>query len=110
MLIIYGLTLNSSNIFDLFHPLENALFHHFIPALIGKPVSDLEHSSIHLGGLGTCDPWALANPEFVVLVNYNKVTQPLVNCILHQQGTFNTDIIVCQCQAKDEVVAVKCKH
>ena len=38
------------------------------------------------------------------------VVQPLVNCILHQQGTFNTDIIVCQCQAKAEFVVLKCEH
>ena len=81
------------NISNLFQPLENVLFLHFIPALIGKPISDLEHSlfilPVCLGGLGICDPQTLANSEFAALV---KVIQLLVNCILHQYGTFNTDI------------------
>lgn len=100
-----------TNISDLLQPLEDVIFHHFIPALVGKPVSDLERSlfalPVRLGGLGICDPRALANSEFAASV---KVTQPLVNCILHQQGTFNTDIIVCQRQAKAEVVALKREH
>ena len=36
-------------------PLEDAIFHHFIPALVGKPVSDLERAlfvlPVRLGGL-----------------------------------------------------------
>ena len=34
----------------------------------------------------------------------------MVNSILHQHGTFNTDIIVCQRQAKAEVVTMKREH
>ena len=33
-----------SGIFDLLKPLEDAIFHHFIPALVGKPVSDVERA------------------------------------------------------------------
>ena len=102
---------NNSKYFWFAPALGGCNFHHFIPALVGKPVSDLERSlfalPVRLGGLGICDPRALANSEFAASV---KVTQPLVNCILHQQGTFNTDIIVCQRQAKAKVVALKREH
>ena len=52
------------NISDLLQPLEDAIFHHFIPALVGKPVSDLERAlfalPVRLGGLGICNPQALS--------------------------------------------------
>ena len=90
--------------------MEDAIFHHFVPALVGKPVSDLEHAlfvlPVRLGDLGICDPQTLANSEFAASV---KVTQPLVNNILYQQGTFNTDI-ACQRQAKAKFVAMKRDH
>ena len=45
-----------SNTSDLLQPLENVSFHHFILALVGKPVNDLECAlfalPVHLGGLG----------------------------------------------------------
>ena len=75
---------------------------------MGKPVSDLERVlfdlPVRLGGLGICNPQALADSEFAASV---KVTRPLVECILHQQGAYIADIIVCQHQAKAEVVALK---
>ena len=44
------------DISDLLQPLETAIFHRFIPALVGKPVSDVEcallASPVRLGGLG----------------------------------------------------------
>ena len=96
------------NIFDLLQPLEDAIFHHFIPALVGKPASDLEWAlfvlPVCLGGLGICNPQALADFKFAASV---KVTRPLVECILRQRGTYIDDIIVCQRQAKAEVVALK---
>ena len=36
-----------------------------------------------------------------------KFLEPLVECILRQRGTYIADIIVCQRQAKGEVVALK---
>ena len=60
------------NISDLLQLLEDAIFHHFIPALVGKPVSNLERAlfplPVHLGGLGICNPQALADSEFVASV------------------------------------------
>ena len=50
------------------------------------------------------NPQALADSVFAASV---KVTRPLVECILHQRGTYIADIIVCQRQAKAEVVALK---
>ena len=96
------------NISDLLQPLKDAIFHHFIPALVGKPVTDLERAlfalPVRLGGLGICNPQALADSEFAASV---KVTRPLVECILRQQGTYIADIIACRRQAKAEVVALK---
>ena len=52
---------------------------------MGKPISDLERAlfalPVRLGGLGICNPQALADSEFAASV---KVTRPLVECILHQ--------------------------
>ena len=66
-------------IYDLLQSLEDAIFHHFIPALVGKPVSDLEQAlfalPVHLGGLGICYPQVLADSEFAASV---KVNQPWV--------------------------------
>ena len=91
---------------DLLQPLEDAIFHHFIPALVDKPVSGLEQAlfalPVCLGGLGICNPQVLADSEFAASV---KVTWALVECILHQRGTYIIDI-VCQRQAKAEVVAL----
>ena len=69
-----------------------------------KPVRALFALPVHLGGLGICNPQALADSEFAASV---KVTWPLVECILRQRGTYIADIIVCQRQAKAEVVALK---
>ena len=75
---------------------------------MGKPVSDLERAlfalPVRLGGLGICNPQTLADSEFAASV---KVTRPLVECILHQQGAYIADIIVYQHQTKAEVVALK---
>ena len=97
------------NISDLLQLLEDAIFHHFIPALVGKPVSDLEQAlfalPVRLGGLGICNPQALADSEFAASI---KVTRSLVECILCQRGTYITNVIVCQRQAKAEFVTLKC--
>ena len=61
---------------------------------------------VHLGGLGISNSQALSDSE---LTSSAKVTQPLVKCTIHQEGTFNADITVCQCQAKTTVVSLKRK-
>ena len=92
------------NISDLLQPLEDAIFHHFIPTLVSKLVSDVKRAlfalPIHLGGLGISNPQALSNSELTVSV---KVTQPLFECYIN----FKADIAVYQCQAKTAVVTLK---
>ena len=94
------------DISDLLQPLETAIFYRFIPALVGKPVSDVEHAllalSVRLGGLGISDPRTIADSEFAASI---KVTRPL-----QQQGSFGSTVVDCQHQAKAEVVALKCQH
>ena len=81
------------------------------PWLVSHAVIDLKRAlfalPVCLGGLGICDPRTLANSEFAASA---EVIQPSVNNILHQQGTFNTDIIACERQAKAEAVAMKHEH
>ena len=53
------------NISDLLQPLEDAIFHHFIPALVGKSISDVERALFtlpgRLGGLGISNPQELSD-------------------------------------------------
>ena len=67
------------DISDLLKPLEDAIFNHFIPALVGKPVSDVERAlfalPVRLGGLGISNPQALSDSEFTASV---RVTHTLV--------------------------------
>ena len=88
--------------------MKDAIFHHYIPTLVVKPVSDVERAlfalPICLGGLGISNPQALSDSEFTASV---RVTHPLVDCIIHQKSTLNADITACQCQAKTATVAVK---
>ena len=55
------------NISDLLQLLENAIFHHFVPALIGKPVSEMECAllalPVYLEGLGISDSWTITDSE-----------------------------------------------
>ena len=48
------------DISDLLQPLETAIFHCFISALVGKPASDVERAllavPVRLGSLGISDP------------------------------------------------------
>ena len=95
------------NISDLLQPLEDAIFHHFIPTLVSKLVSDVKRAlfalPIHLGGLGISNPQALSNSGLTVSV---KVTQPLFECY-NNFILFKADIAVYQCQAKTAVVTLK---
>ena len=84
------------------------VYKQFIPALVGKPVSDVERAlftlPVRLGGLGISNPQALSDSEFAASV---RATYPLVDSIIHQKSTLNADITACQCQAKTAIVAVK---
>ena len=99
------------DISDLLQPLETAIFHRFIPALVGKPVSDVERAllalPVHLGGLDISNPRTIADSKFVVFI---KVTCPLVDYIFQQQSSFSSTVVDCQHQAKAEVVTLKCQH
>ena len=84
------------NIFDLLQPLVSAILHYFIPALVGKTVSEVEHILptllVHLGCMDISDPWTIANSEIAASI---KVIQPLVGCILQQYGSFGPAIVDC---------------
>ena len=101
----------SSDISDLLQPLDTAIFHRFIPTLVGKPVSDVECAllalPVHLGSLGISDPQIVVDSEFVVSI---KVTCPLVDCIIQQQSSFSSTVVDCQHQAKAEMVSLKHQH
>ena len=79
--------------------------------MVGKPVDDVERTLlallVHLGGLGISDPRTIADSEFIASI---KVTRPLVDCILQQQGSFGSTVVDCQHQAKAEVVTLRRQH
>ena len=62
--------------------------------------------------MGISNPQELSDSKFSASV---KVTQPLVECLIHQKGTFNADaakgsfnaVFSCQRQAKTTVVTLK---
>ncbi len=70
---------------DLFKPLEQAIREELIPALLGRPVSDLERRLIALpyrfGGLGIRNPVETADQEFTASV---EVTTQLTGLLLNQ--------------------------
>ena len=57
-----------SGISHLFHPLETAIRNTFIPAILGRPVSDIDRIRLALplrhGGLGVQDPTETSDVEF----------------------------------------------
>ena len=75
-----------SNISDLFKPLEQCIQETFIPALLGRHVSDIERKILSLpvrfGGLGLLNPVETAEREFIAS---KKVTENLANLILNQE-------------------------
>ena len=75
-----------SNISHLFSPLEDCIRNTFIPALIGRQVSDTERKMLSLpvrfGGLGIANPSETADREYNAS---RKVTADLRNLIMAQQ-------------------------
>ena len=73
------------DISDLFIPLEAAIRHKFIPALLGREVSDIERRIFSLplryGGLGISNPVLSADKEYEISI---KITAPLSALILSQ--------------------------
>ena len=74
-----------SGIKHLFAPLESCIREQFIPALIGRTVSDSERQYLSLpvrfGGIGIADPVDTADREYNAS---RKVTASLSNLIKHQ--------------------------
>ena len=77
------------DIADLFEPLERAIRKHFIPALVGRKVTDLERDIFslppRLGGLGIFKPNEMAQIEFDASSN---ITKQLANLIKKQATNF----------------------
>ena len=73
------------NISHLFEPLEEAIWHVLIPALIGRKISALERRivalPVKLGGLGILNPTTTSDIEFN---NSIKITANLTKIIIDQ--------------------------
>ena len=94
----------------LFQPLEDCIRTDFIPAILGKNVSDLDRSIFALpvrhGGLGISNPVENCNREFTASVT---ITKDLTDLIINQQNTlehYNMSIqndtirsVICKCVA-----------
>ena len=69
----------------LFQPLEDVIRNEFLPALIGRTLSDMERRMVslpvRLGGLGISDPVSMADGEYQ---NSRKISNALVNLIVNQ--------------------------
>ena len=76
---------------DLFMPLEKCIRDTFIPAVIGRKVSDIHRRlfalPIRLGGMGIINPVEAADKEYDTSV---KVTEYLVDLIYHQATSLKT--------------------
>ena len=77
------------DISHLFTPLEEVIRDEFIPALIGRSISDIERRYLALpvrfGGIGIPDPTTTSDIEYHISAN---VTNQLVNIIIAQQNDF----------------------
>lgn len=75
---------------ELFAPLENTLRHSFLPAIIGRQISDFERHlftmPVRLGGLGISNPVEGSEFEFRASV---KITDSLRKLIINQQATLD---------------------
>ena len=93
---------------SLLKPLEAVISSKFIPALMGRFVSNDERAllalPIRMGGLGIIDPQTVSDSEFAAS---EKVTFPLVGLILQQEMSFGCHVVGAQRLAKSEVVASK---
>ena len=79
-----------SGIAQLFQPLEDIIAHKFIPAVVGKEVSDLQRDILSLpvryGGLGIANPMVTADREYETS---KKVTASLTELIKQQDMTLD---------------------
>ena len=78
---------------DIFQPLEDAVYHMFLPALTGRPEPgkterELLSLAARYGGLGLINPSEVAPKEFVASQHF---TSSLV-CSLVQQGTSSNNL------------------
>ena len=75
-----------SNISHLFQPLEEVIRERFIPAVVGRKVSDVERRMLALpvrfGGIGILNPTETADMEFDISV---KITSELKEIIYNQE-------------------------
>jgi hypothetical protein len=76
---------------ELFVPMEKCIREHFIPAVIGRNVSDIHRRllalPVRLGGLGIINPVEAADKEYQTSI---KVTEDLVDLIYHQATSLKT--------------------
>ena len=74
---------------SLFKPLEDAIRLHFLPAILRRPVNDLERKILSLparfGGLGVFDPCCDC---VCAHADSRMLTEPLVELVLNQQSDF----------------------
>ena len=78
-----------NNISHLFQPLEDIIGEVFIPAIVGRKVSDVERRilalPVRMGGLGIQNPVETADIEFQTSV---ETTENLTSIIYYQEKTF----------------------
>lgn len=78
------------NTSHLFEPLEDSIRESFIPAIIGRKISDMERKILAMpvkyGGLGISNPMENADREYSASV---KVTESLVSLIYNQETDLN---------------------
>ena len=72
----------TKNVADQFQPLEEAIRSSFIPALVGREVSDQERKLLSLptrfGGLGIANPVEIAEMEHNASLNSTKAIKNLI--------------------------------
>ena len=77
------------NVSELFGPLEEAIRENFIPALIGRKISDLERRilalPVRLGGIGIPNPTITADTEYNISAS---ICQNLADAIILQMKDF----------------------
>ena len=95
----------------LFQPLEDCIRTDFIPAILGKNVSDLDRSifamPVRHGGLGISNPVENCNREFTASVT---ITKDLTDLIINQQNTLEHYNMSIQNDTIKSLKAIKEKH
>jgi len=94
------------DISDLLCSLELTIVKEFIPAVTGRCVSDLERDllalPVRMGGLGLCDPSAVAGFEFNSSL---KVASSLIQEIIEQRTHFRVTVVDSQKHAKADIIS-----